>query len=63
MMISIPNRSSMATKKSSTIGANVISHGPYIHHWNAENNTQKERNSRGILINLKVHTGKQLEEE
>jgi hypothetical protein len=63
MMISIPNMSSMVTKKSSTIGANVISHGPYIHHWNAESDAQGGINPTGILVNLKVHTGKQLEEE
>ncbi len=53
----------MVMKKNYTIGANVISHGPYIHHWNAESDAQGGINPTGILVNLKVHTGKQLKEE
>ena len=53
----------MVMKKSYTIGANITSHGPYILHWNAESDAQEGINPTGILVNLEVHTGNQLEEE
>ena len=45
---------SMVTKKSSTIVANVTNHGQYTHQRNTGKNTQKGRTSRGILINLRT---------
>jgi hypothetical protein len=53
----------MVMKKSYTIGANITSHGPDIYHWNAESDAQEGINPTGILVNLEVHTGNQLEVE
>jgi len=61
-MSSISKVLSMATKKNYIIGANIIIHGLYTLQGNAENNMQKERKPRGILVNLEVHTGNQPEQ-
>jgi hypothetical protein len=51
-----PNLFSMVTKKSFTIGANIINHGPYTHQRIAGNNTQKGTNLGGVMVNQELHT-------
>ena len=52
----------MVTKKSYSIGANIINHGPYTHQRIAGNNTQKGTNLRRVMVSQELHTYNQLEE-